>query len=288
MLVCLLAGNYLVTFLTWPLRHAQSTVKPDTGPIPIVMGTNVIARMPRQQADALFGTNTLSGIEITPRLQGTNIVLTLQPMVREAADQYAISTEIRLKNYGPIEAFLIALKLALYGGLTISAPFVIYFAGGFILPALRLTEKKLLYQIVGFGSCLFFLGVAFCYVGIMQVSLLATVEFSSWLGFGADEWRAEAYISFVCLFMLGMGVSFQLPLVLLTMVKIGILDYQKLSKFRSYWVVINLVICGFVTPSADPFTMAAMAIPLHLLYELSVVIAWYWERKKSRAPVVNV
>jgi sec-independent protein translocase protein TatC len=132
---------------------------------------------------------------------------------------------------------------------------------------------------VGFGSFLFFLGVAFCYCIIMQVALLATVQFSSWLGFVADEWRADAYISFVSKFMLGMGISFQLPVVLLTMVKIGLLDYQKLSKFRTYWVVINLVICAFATPSGDPVTMLTMAIPLHILYEISVFIAWLWRRR---------
>ena len=281
MLISLVAGNHLVSFLTWPLKRAQTIVNPSSAPIPILMGAEVIARIPYARGQELFGTNAPSGLEITPRLQGTNFVMTLQPMPPAAADRYAISTEIRLKNYGPIEAFLIALQLALYGGLVLAAPFVIYFIGSFVLPALKLTEKKLLYQIVGFGSFLFFLGVAFCYLIMMQIALLSTVQFSNWLGFGADEWRAEAYISFVCKFMLGMGISFQLPIVLLTLVKIGLLDHEKLSRFRSYWVVINLVVCGFATPSGDPITMLAMAIPLQLLYELSVLIARYWARKES-------
>lgn len=280
MLISLVAGNHLVTFLTWPLRNAQVSIGSSQKPIPLVLGTNALARMPRAQAEAMFGTNGLAGIEIVPTLSGTNFVLTLRSMPQEELDRYDF-TAIRLKNYGPIEAFLIALQLALYGGLVISAPFVIYFIGSFVLPALKLTEKKLLYQIVGFGSFLFFLGVAFCYLIMMQVALLSTVQFSNWLGFGADEWRAEAYISFVCKFMLGMGISFQLPIVLLTLVKIGLLDHEKLSRFRSYWVVINLVVCGFATPSGDPITMLAMAIPLQLLYELSVLIARYWARKES-------
>jgi sec-independent protein translocase protein TatC len=203
------------------------------------------------------------------------------PRGREAELDHFSIREIRLNTYSPIEGFLIALRLALYGGLVLSAPLVIYFVGSFVLPALKLTEKKLLYQIVGFGSFLFFLGVAFCYFIIMQVALLATVQFSSWLGFVADEWRADAYISFVSKFMLGMGISFQLPVVLLTMVKIGLLDYQKLSKFRTYWVVINLVICAFATPSGDPVTMLTMAIPLHILYEISVFIAWLWRSRDT-------
>jgi sec-independent protein translocase protein TatC len=148
---------------------------------------------------------------------------------------------------------------------------------------MKVREKKWLYQSVGFGSVLFMLGVLFCYFVIMQVALIATVGFSQWMGFGADEWRAEDYISFVCKFMLGMGASFQLPLILLTLVKIGLLDYPKLTKFRSYWVVINLVISAFITPSGDPFTMCVMALPLQVLYELSVFIAWIWYRRDQRA-----
>lgn len=281
MLISLVAGNHLVHFLEWPLRNAEMSVSESRKPVPIsLLGTN-IARLPRDKAEGVFGTNWLTGIELVPQQVGTNFVLTLKPAPPAEAGSYSLNT-IKLKNYGPIEAFLIALKLALYGGLVISAPFVIYFIGSFVLPALKMTEKKLLYQIVGFGTFLFFLGVAFCYLAIVQVALLATVQFSGWLGFGADEWRAEAYISFVCKFMLGMGIAFQIPVVLLTMVKIGLLDYQKLTKFRTYWVVINMVICAFVTPSGDPVTMLAMAIPLQILYELSVLIARYWARNEPK------
>ena len=63
----------------------------------------------------------------------------------------------------------------------------------------------------------------------------------------------------------------------------GILDSEKLSKFRMYWVVAGLAIAGFVTPDGNPFTMVLMFLPLHLLYEVSVVIAWWWERKERRA-----
>lgn len=282
MIVSLVAGKHLVRFLTWPLDHAEISVSLASRPVPWLLSSNVIARMPRAEMQQWFGTNDVAGLQMMPLVVGTNIFIQLHPLPQAELDTFSIR-EIRLNTYSPIEGILIAMRLALYGGLVLSAPFVIYFIGSFVLPALKLTEKRLLYQIVGFGSFLFFLGVAFCYFIIMQVALLATVQFSSWLGFAADEWRADAYISFVSKFMLGMGISFQLPVVLLTMVKIGLLDYQKLSKFRTYWVVINLVICAFATPSGDPVTMLTMAVPLHILYEISVFIAWLW-RPKEVAP----
>jgi sec-independent protein translocase protein TatC len=116
----------------------------------------------------------------------------------------------------------------------------------------------------------------------MQITLLATVQFSTWLGFGADEWRAEDYIDFVVKMMLAVGLSFQLPVVLLTLVKIGILDYKKLSDWRSYFIVANMVACAIITPSGDPFTMLLLAIPVQVLYEISVLIARAWWRKDEQ------
>jgi sec-independent protein translocase protein TatC len=280
MVISLIAANHLVSFLVWPLHNADVGAGFGNRPLPMVLGTNSIARLPREQAAELFGTNRLSAVRLVPHLDGTNYVLRLQPVAESPTNHFSFNG-VTLKNFSPVEPFFIALKVALYGGIVISAPFVIYFIGGFLLPALRIHEKKLLFQIVGFGSFLFFLGVAFCYFIIMQVALLATVQFSQWLGFEADQWRADAYIGFVCKFMLGMGISFQVPVVLLTMVKVGVMDYRKLSQFRTYWIVINLVLCAFMTPSGDPVTMLVMAIPLQVLYELSVLIARYWAKQDA-------
>lgn len=175
-----------------------------------------------------------------------------------------------------------ALDMALYGGFALAAPFVMFFLGQFILPALKVREKHFLYRALGVGVGLFIAGVVFCYFIIMQVTLLATVQFSQWLGFSADEWRAEDYIDFVMKMLLAVGVSFQLPVVLLTLVKIGLINYQTLSKQRSYFVVINLVACAFITPSGDPVTMLVLAIPVQILYEASVFVAWTWWRKEQK------
>jgi sec-independent protein translocase protein TatC len=184
-----------------------------------------------------------------------------------------------LKNYGPLSAFIVALKIALYGGLVVSAPFVIFFIGQFVLPALKVKEKKFVYRVAGYGSLLFLLGVAFCYLVIVQVALMASVQFSQWMGFGADEWRAEEYVSFVCKFMLGMGLSFQLPLVILTLVKMGIVDADMLANYRAYFIVGNLTLSAVITPSGDPLTMVLMALPLQVLYEGSLLVARRWARK---------
>ena len=189
--------------------------------------------------------------------------------------------EVELKAYGPLKSFFIALKIGLYGGLTISMPFVIYFLAQFVLPALRINEKQWLFKLSSFGAGLFMLGVVFCYLIIMKVALWASVGFANMLGFGADEWQAEEYISFVCKFMVGMGLAFQMPVILLFLVRVGILDYKKLSEFRMYAVVVNLILAAVITPTGDPFTLSLVAVPLQLLYELSTLIAWFWHKKEA-------
>jgi sec-independent protein translocase protein TatC len=281
MLVCMVGGRYLVSVLMWPLKHPWFLGTSTNQSVVIHLGTNVLGQLPPESLNFTNGfTNIARSYSMVLKPDGTNIAVGLVP-----DGEPFLTTERQppvVKNYGPLSSIMVAMKLALWGGLLVAAPFVFYFTGQFVLPALHVHEKKLLFQAVGVGTGLFFLGVAFCYFVITGVALVASVEFSQWMGFAADEWRAEEYISFVTKFMLGMGLSFQLPVVILVLVKIGLLDYQKLAGFRTYMVVINLVAAAFITPSGDPFTMLLFAAPLQILYELSVLVAWSWARKERK------
>src|SRR5208282_420664 len=89
-------------------------------------------------------------------------------------------------------------------------------------------------------------------------------------------------------FLLGMGLGFELPVVVLTLVKIGVLDYRMLSQARRYMIVINLIL-GAVLTTPEPITQLVMFVPLQFLYELSVWIAWYWDqpdRARARRQVL--
>lgn len=281
MLVCLVASDKLVSFLMWPLKHAQTLLPLSHQRVPLLLGTNQISKVtPGSLGLSSTPSNRVTAVAFRPVWSGTNYVVTFEVETHPlpAGDEPDM---VVLKNYGPISAFMVALKLALYGGLVLSSPFVIFFIGQFVLPALKVKEKAFLYRVAGFGSVLFIAGIAFCYFLIIQVALMASVQFSQWMGFGADEWRAEDYVSFVAKFMLGMGLSFQLPLVILTLVKIGLVSYQNLSAWREYFIVGNLVVSAVVTPSGDPLTMVLMALPLQVLYEASLLIARSWARKEA-------
>ena len=101
-------------------------------------------------------------------------------------------------------------------------------------------------------------------------------------GYHLTKDLAEEYIGFVCKFMVGMGLAFEMPMILLFLVKIGILNYEKLSSLRMYAVVANIILAAVITPTGDPVTLALVAVPMQLLYELSTIIAWFMGRKQAR------
>jgi sec-independent protein translocase protein TatC len=87
--------------------------------------------------------------------------------------------------------------------------------------------------------------------------------------------------------MLGMGAGFELPVVLLALVKIGLLDYKKLTAMRRYMIVGNLVL-GAILTTPEVFTQICMAIALQVLFEVAVWIAWYWERQEKRRSAIQI
>jgi len=282
-IVCLSAGKQIIAFVAWPLKQAQKFRTDPEPRVVITLATNVFWQLPLKAfpfPGALTNRDTF--LKLAPVAVGDQTVL---GVVMDTNPPTGATDNMRLdlKVYSPGGGFVIAMQIAIFGGLTISAPFFLFFIGQFVLPAMHVHEKRFLYRVSGFSTLLFFLGIAFCYFVMLPITFSTTTVFSNWLGFVSDEWKADDYISFTCWFLLGMGVSFQLPLVLLTLVKIGLLTSRQLNQFRMYWVVAGLVISGFVTPDGNPLTMLLMFLPLHVLYEISVVIAWFWGREEREA-----
>lgn len=281
MLVCLLAGNYVVHILEWPLERAPVRHSGKTQLVRLTFGTNQLGSFRFSTNDsfaALIGTNQQVRLQLMPVPVGTNQLLgvSVQP-----EPETAQRLPIQIINLSPAGAFVVATKVAFYGGVLLAAPFILYFIAQFVFPALRLREKKYVYRGLAFGGGLFLTGVCFCYFVLMPIALAAFVQYSEWLGFSAYQWRAEDYISFVCKFLLGMGLGFEFPVVVLTLVKIGVLDYRMLSGARRYVIVIIFVL-GAVLTTPEVITQVLMAIPLWLLFEATVLIAWYWDRQEKK------
>jgi len=284
MLLCLIAGNYVVQIIKWPLTHARLRYPAGNQVVTVSFGTNHLGNFQLtqdQQHSLNLGTNPFVSVQVEPLTLGTNQVLGW----RVDADPRAASDAQRLKidliNLSPVEGFFIAFQVALYGGTVLASPLILYFIASFVFPALKLRERKYVYRGLFIGAGLFFVGVAFCYFILMPVALSASQMYSQWLGFGALQWRAGDYISFVCKFMLGMGLGFELPVVLLTLVKIGVLNYRLLRSMWRYMIVIVLVLGALLT-TPEVVTQILMAVPLYMLYEVTVWIAWYWDRQEKK------
>ncbi len=299
MVACLAGAPIIVDFLSRPLNEAKqfltenrkdSLLAENKSEILIRLTDREVLRLPVEtnlldEAYRMLDlTNNIEpqSFNLTPTVQGGKLQLLLQPETNAVfASDKSSRAGPELKSMSPLSGFLVALQMAFYGGIMVALPFILFFLGQFIFPALRQKEKKYLTISVIIGGGLFFCGAAFCYFLLMKIALSTAALFAQWLQFGADMWRAEDYIKFVCKFMIGMGLAFELPVIILLLVKIGVLDYKKLSKFRMYWVVINLVLASVLTPP-DIVTQVLMALPMQLFYELSVLIAWIWYRRDKK------
>ncbi|HWX22321.1 MAG TPA: twin-arginine translocase subunit TatC [Candidatus Binatia bacterium] len=285
MVLCFFAGDYVFRVLKWPLDRAPIN-KADTQSVRVMLGTNQLGVFHPGTNDALAslaGTNRYVRLDLVPVNMETNGVehLVLGVKVVTEAEAPPRVSPIDIVSLGPAAAFVVATKIAFFGGLIISSPFIFYFVAHFVFPALRIREKRYVYRGLIFGAGLFLTGVSFCYFVMMPVALAVSAKYAEWFGFKANQWRAEEYIGFVCKFMLGMGLGFEMPVIILTLVKIGILNYGILKSARRYVIVIAFVL-GAVLTTPEVITQILMAIPLLLLYEISVWIAWYWERQEKK------
>ncbi len=276
--ICLVAGDWVVAALTHPLKKAQVRHPSDKQVVTFLFESNRLGvfQLPRNQPRSFdLGTNQFVTLRAEPVVVGTNLVMGLR---MDSDPTEATRLAIPIVSLSPAGAFVVAVQVAIYAGALLSAPFILYFVASFVFPALRMREKKYIYRGMFYGLGLFLAGVSFCYFILMPIALSASVKYTEWLGFAAPQWRAEDYISFVSKFMLGMGLGFELPVIVLVLVKIGVLNYSILAKARRYVIVINFVL-GAVLTTPEIITQVLMALPLQVLYEISVWIAWYWDQE---------
>lgn len=291
MIVCLFAVPQLVSILTWPLKRAEHRhlvfMPENTNTVlhlrlgskslePIELGGNQIGSLN-------LGTNRQVTVQLEPVAVGTNTFLAMR---RVAADADAGSNGPQLVYMGPSAPFLSALHLAFFGGLILASPFVLYFIGQFVMPALKIVEKKYFLRAFWFGTVLFLAGLSVAYFVIMPPAIKFAELASQLMGISSQIWKAEDYFGFVVKFMLGMGLGFELPVVLLALVKIGLLNYAKLKSMRRYMIVGNLILGALLT-TPEPFTQIIMAVALQMLFEVAVWIAWSWERQKKQREAKN-
>lgn len=185
-----------------------------------------------------------------------------------------------LQFLGVADSFTLQLQMAFYAGLVVAFPFLLYFIGQFVMPALTARERRYIFIGLVPATGLFALGAAFAYFWLLPITLDFFYREALEMGF-EPKWAVMDYFSFVSNFVLAFGLAFELPVVVLILNRFGLLPYSTLSKGRRFAVVIIVIFAAVITPTSDAFTLMALAVPLTVLYEACIWIAWIMERRKQ-------
>lgn len=184
----------------------------------------------------------------------------------------------RLVVTDPLESFSIRLKLSAYVGLLLSSPAVLWQLWRFITPGLHPREKRYAIPFVVSSIGLFLLGAA-----LAMATFPKTLEFFAAFG-GSDLellYTPGKYLGLLTLMMLIFGLGFEFPVILVFLQLPGILHWQRLAKWRRYAVVAIFVVDAVITPSGDPVTLLAMALPMCLFYEAAILIGRFALRRPA-------
>ncbi len=206
------------------------------------------------------------------------IVMVIAIIIGAAISYYYVDTLIailtapagKLYYMKPTEAFFTYLKVSLVGGIFIAMPVLLYEIWAFIVPALTKGEKKITNLYIPIALILFCLGIVFSYFLVLP----AAVKF--FIGFSTDEllplFSIGQYIDFVIAFILPFGVIFELPLIVMLLAHLGLVSSRFLKSKRKLFILMAFIIGAVISPTPDMFSQTMIAIPMILLYEVSVFI----------------
>jgi sec-independent protein translocase protein TatC len=180
-------------------------------------------------------------------------------------------------NY--LEPFFVYFKVAMYGGVFLGAPWLLWQIWQFVAPGLYRREKKLIFPFLGAGTLCFYGGALFCRELVMPYAFpaLATIA-------GPDMTpilTMEEQLGLVLGMLLGFGIIFELPVVIAVLAMLGLVSADWLAKYRRHAIVVNVALAAIITPTGDPFNLAMMAIPMVLFYEIGIILAKILGKKRA-------
>lgn len=182
-----------------------------------------------------------------------------------------IDFHVQLISTGLAEQFMIHMKAALCAGVLCASPYILYQLFRFVSPALYVNERRYVVRMVGGGYALFALGVAVSYFLIFPLTFrfLGNYQVS---GEVENMVALESYISTLITMSLAMGVVFEIPILSWLFAKLGFLTADFMRRYRRHAIVLILIVAAVITPTSDVFTLSLVAMPMWLLYEVSIFI----------------
>lgn len=202
-----------------------------------------------------------------------------------------IADDLSIQIIGTTEGLVAAFQLAIMCGIVLATPVILYEMVMFVRPALTVSERRYLYYLLPGVLIAFACGVAFAYFILLPPALDFLVNFSENLldvTDGSDDVNITLsnYVNTVIRLMFGVGISFELPIIMFFLSKIGILKVHQLTRFRRWAIVLAFLLAALITPTPDPINQTLVAVPLILLYELGIIFARVARRGKESEEVV--
>ena len=190
----------------------------------------------------------------------------------------------KLQNLGVIDPVTISFSLAFYAGLVLSFPLLLLFIAQFVVPALTRKERHIVFPAIAVGFGLFLTGVLLCYFVILPGTLKFCFDYSKSLNF-APAWTVREYFSFVTQMLVAFGAAFELPVAVVVLAWLEIVSFDLLNRTRPYAWVLVLALAAVLAPTPDPLSFLALGVPMCLLYEACIWIAWLLEKRRNRMKI---
>lgn len=180
---------------------------------------------------------------------------------------------------GVITPFIVPIKVTLLVAFVVALPVVLYQMWAFVAPGLYSHEKKLALPIIASSFLLFLIGIAFCYFFVFGTVFKVINEFAPKSVMVAPD--IDSYFGFVMTMFIAFGITFEVPIVVVVLVRFGIVSVATLRSIRPYVIVASFVIAAVITPP-DPGSMMLLAVPLVLLYEVGLLVARFVRVSEGR------
>jgi len=175
------------------------------------------------------------------------------------------------QTLAPTEGFATFMRVALFAGIALAMPVIVWQLFAYIDPALLPNERRFVLRLGPFVVLLFVTGMAFCYFVLLPQALGFLVNFGR--SVFSPELRCAEYIEFVTIFILAMGIVFEVPAIMFALVRVRIVSRERLASMRRYVFLGVFLVAALITPTPDPFNQTLVAIPLYVLYELGLLIS---------------
>ena len=183
----------------------------------------------------------------------------------------AASNESLLQGLDLTSGFSTIMSIAMWAGTGLAFPFIVFAILKFVFPALSKKEKIILLSILVAGTCLFTVGVYLAYSQTLPLVVTAFQAINNWVGLPVETIRIEGYIEIALKTIIAFGLVFQLPVIIFVLGLFGVVTPAGLAQYRRFAIVIAFVLSMVLTPP-DPLSQIIMAVPLCLLYEISILL----------------